>query len=68
ELQYDSIYSESDYGKAKLTQYAQNHSHPVKFRDGEGRVIIDGFYSSRYYNLAFTLDLLGATLIFLIIV
>ncbi|MCC8351052.1 HAMP domain-containing sensor histidine kinase [Bacillus sp. AF23] len=68
ELQYDSIYSESDYGKEKLTQYAQNHSHPVKFRDGEGRVIIDGFYSSRYYNLAFTLDLLGATLIFLIIV
>lgn len=68
ELQYDSIYSESDYGKEKLTQYAQNHSHPVKFSDGEGRVIIDGFYSSRYYDLAFALDLLGATLIFLIIV
>ena len=53
ELQYDSVYSESDYGKEKLTQYAQNHSHPVKFSDGEGRVIIDGFYSSRYYDLLY---------------
>ncbi|MBW5446208.1 HAMP domain-containing protein [Cohnella sp. CFH 77786] len=70
-LQYDSNYSvadESAYGKEKVTQYAQNHSHPVKFSDGEGRVMIDGFYSSRYYDLAFTLELLGATLIFLVIV
>ncbi len=70
-LQFDSNYSaadESAYGQEKVTQYAQNHSLPVKFSDGEGRVIIDGFYSSRYYDLAFALELLGATLIFLTIV
>lgn len=70
-LQYDSIYSAADeraYGKEKVTQYAQHHSHPVKFSDGEGRVMVDGFYSSRYFDLAFTLELLGATLIFLMIV
>ncbi|MBD3860942.1 HAMP domain-containing histidine kinase [Bacillus sp. 28A-2] len=70
-LQYDSIYSaadESAYGKDKVTQYAQHHSYPVQFSDGEGLVMVDGFYSSRYHDLAFTLELLGATLIFLIIV
>ncbi|PRO41655.1 sensor histidine kinase [Bacillus sp. LLTC93] len=70
-LQYDSIYSaadESAYGKEKVNQYAQHHSYPVQFSDGEGRVMVDGFYSSRYHDLAFTLELLGATLIFLIIV
>ncbi|WOI40604.1 HAMP domain-containing sensor histidine kinase [Bacillus altitudinis] len=70
-LQYDSIYSaadESAYGKEKVTQYADHHSFPVQFSDGEGRVMVDGFYSSRYHDLAFTLELLGATLIFLLIV
>jgi len=70
-LQYDSIYSaadESAYGKEKMTQYAEHHSFPVQFSDGEGRVMVDGFYSSRYHDLAFTLELLGATLIFLLIV
>lgn len=66
-LQYDSIYSvadESAYGKEKVTDYAKRHSYPVQFSDGEGRVMVDGFYSSRYHDLAFTLELLGATLIF----
>ncbi|GGH49216.1 sensor histidine kinase YrkQ [Paenibacillus silvae] len=70
-LQYDSNYTTADeaaYGKEKVNQYVQNHSHPVKFSDGEGRVIIDGFYSSRYYDLAFTAELIGATLIFLTVV
>ncbi|GLJ00934.1 HAMP domain-containing sensor histidine kinase [Bacillus sp. YKCMOAS1] len=70
-LQYDSIYSaadESAYGKEKMTQYAKHHSYPVQFSDGKGRVMVDGFYSSRYHDLAFTLELLGATLIFLLIV
>lgn len=70
-LQYNSIYSaadESAYGKEKVTQYAEHHSYPVQFSDGEGRVMVDGFYSSRYHDLAFTLELLGATLIFLLIV
>ncbi|WP_424924777.1 HAMP domain-containing sensor histidine kinase [Bacillus safensis] len=70
-LQYDSIYSaadESAYGKEKVTQYAEHHSFPVQFSDGNGRVMVDGFYSSRYHDLAFTLELLGATLIFLLIV
>lgn len=70
-LQYDSIYSaadESAYGKEKVTDYAKRHSYPVQFSDGEGRVMVDGFYSSRYHDLAFTLELLGATLIFLLIV
>lgn len=70
-LQYDSIYSaadESAYGKEKVTQYAEHHSYPVQFSDGKGRVMVDGFYSFRYHDLAFTLELLGATLIFLIIV
>lgn len=70
-LQYDSIYSaadESAYGKERMTQYAEQHSYPVQFSDGEGRVMVDGFYSSRYHDLAFTLELLGATLIFLLIV
>ncbi|MBR0638188.1 HAMP domain-containing sensor histidine kinase [Bacillus safensis] len=70
-LQYDSIYSaadESAYGKEKMTQYAAHHSYPVQFSDGKGRVMVDGFYSSRYHDLAFTLELLGATLIFLLIV
>lgn len=70
-LQYDSIYSatdESAYGKEKMTQYAEHHSYPVQFSDGKGRVMVDGFYSSRYHDLAFTLELLGATLIFLLIV
>ncbi|APJ12433.1 HAMP domain-containing sensor histidine kinase [Bacillus safensis] len=70
-LQYDSIYSaadESAYGKERMTQYAKHHSYPVQFSDGEGRVMVDGFYSSRYHDLAFTLELLGATLIFLLMV
>ncbi|MGG4208597.1 HAMP domain-containing sensor histidine kinase [Bacillus safensis] len=70
-LQYDSIYSaadESAYGKERMTQYAKHHSYPVQFSDGKGRVMVDGFYSSRYHDLAFTLELLGATLIFLLIV
>lgn len=70
-LQYDSIYSaadESAYGKERMTQYAKHHSYPVQFSDGNGRVMVDGFYSSRYHDLAFTLELLGATLIFLLIV
>ncbi|PRR90772.1 sensor histidine kinase [Bacillus sp. NMCN1] len=70
-LQYDSIYSaadESAYGKEKVTQYAEHHSYPVQLSDGEGLVMVDGFYSSRYHDLAFTLELLGATFIFLIIV
>jgi len=70
-LQYDSIYSatdESAYGKEMMTQYAKHHSYPVQFSDGKGRVMVDGFYSSRYHDLAFTLELLGATLIFLLIV
>lgn len=70
-LQYDSIYfgdDESAYGKEKVTQYALNHSYPVRFSDGKGRVMVYGFYSSRYHDLAFTLELLGATFIFLIIV
>ncbi|GLF88753.1 sensor histidine kinase YrkQ [Bacillus safensis] len=70
-LQYDSIYSaadESAYGKEKVTQYAEHHSYPIQFRDGKGRVMVDGFYSSRYHDLAFTLELLGATIIFLMIV
>lgn len=70
-LQYDSIYSaadESAYGKEKVTQYAEHHSYSVQFSDGKGRVMVDGFYSFRYHDLAFTLELLGATLIFLIIV
>ncbi|MCZ2736872.1 sensor histidine kinase [Bacillus safensis] len=70
-LQYDSIYSaadESAYGKERMTQYAKHHSYPIQFSDGKGRVMVDGFYSSRYHDLAFTLELLGATLIFLLIV
>ncbi|USD78449.1 HAMP domain-containing histidine kinase [Bacillus safensis] len=70
-LQYDSIYSaadESAYGKERMTQYAKHHSYPVQFSDGEGRVMVDGFYSSRYHDFAFTLELLGATLIFLLMV
>lgn len=70
-LQYNSNYTvedESAYGKERVTQYEQNHSYPVKFSDGGGEVSIDGFYSSRYDDLAFTLELLAATLIFLIIV
>ncbi|MCM3139456.1 HAMP domain-containing histidine kinase [Bacillus safensis] len=70
-LQYDSIYSaadESAYGKERMTRYAEHHSYPVQFSDGNGRVMVDGFYSSRYHDLAFTLELLGATLIFLLIV
>ncbi|MEK3904784.1 MULTISPECIES: HAMP domain-containing sensor histidine kinase [unclassified Paenibacillus] len=70
-LQYNSNYTfedESAYGRERVTQYEQNHSYPVKFRNGEGEVSIDGFYSSRYDDLAFTLELLAATLIFLIIV
>ncbi|MEK5298430.1 HAMP domain-containing sensor histidine kinase [Bacillus sp. FSL R5-0659] len=70
-LQYDSIYSaadESAYGKERMTQYAKHHSYRVQFSDGNGRVMVDGFYSSRYHDLAFTLELLGATLIFLLIV
>ncbi|MED1577523.1 MULTISPECIES: HAMP domain-containing sensor histidine kinase [Bacillus] len=70
-LQYDSIYSaadESAYGKERMTQYAEHHSYRVQFSDGNGRVMVDGFYSSRYHDLAFTLELLGATLIFLLIV
>ncbi|MFP5201734.1 MULTISPECIES: HAMP domain-containing sensor histidine kinase [Bacillus] len=70
-LQYDSIYSaadESAYGKERMTQYAEHHSYPVQFSDGKGRVMVDGFYSSRYHDLAFTLELLGTTLIFLLIV
>ncbi|PYE49186.1 HAMP domain-containing histidine kinase [Paenibacillus barcinonensis] len=70
-LQYDSNYTAADevaYGKEEVTQYLQNHSHPIKFSDGEGRVIIDGFYSSRYYDLAFTAELIGATCIFLMVV
>lgn len=70
-LQYDSIYSaddESAYGKERMTQYAEHHSYPVQFSDGKGCVMVDGFYSSRYHDLAFTLELLGATLIFLLIV
>ncbi|WP_151039918.1 HAMP domain-containing sensor histidine kinase [Bacillus safensis] len=70
-LQYDSIYSaadESAYGKERMTQYAKHHSYPVQFSDGEGRGMVDGFYSSRYHDLAFTLELLGATLIFLLMV
>ncbi|WP_144494184.1 HAMP domain-containing sensor histidine kinase [Bacillus sp. WP8] len=70
-LQYDSIYSatdESAYGKERMTQYAKHHSYPVRFSDGKGRVMVYGFYSSRYHDLAFTLELLGATFIFLIIV
>ncbi|BBP92119.1 hypothetical protein BsIDN1_57370 [Bacillus safensis] len=66
-LQYDSIYSaddESAYGKERMTQYAEHHSYPVQFSDGKGCVMVDGFYSSRYHDLAFTLELLGATLIF----
>ncbi|MED0803510.1 HAMP domain-containing sensor histidine kinase [Bacillus safensis] len=70
-LQYDSIYSaddESAYGKERMTQYAEHHSYPVQFSDGKGCVMVDGFYSSRYHDLAFTLELFGATLIFLLIV
>lgn len=70
-LQYDSNYSaedESGYGVERETQYAQKHSFPIMFSDGEGRVTVDGFFSSRYYDIAFTLELLSATMIFLIIV
>ncbi|WP_436871426.1 HAMP domain-containing sensor histidine kinase [Bacillus safensis] len=70
-LQYDSIYSaddESAYGKERMTQYAEHHSYPVQFSDGKGCVMVDGFFSSRYHDLAFTLELFGATLIFLLIV
>ncbi|MGO4530248.1 histidine kinase dimerization/phospho-acceptor domain-containing protein [Paenibacillus sp. 2TAF8] len=70
-LQYDSNYSaedESGYGVERETQYVQKHSFPVMFSDGEGRVTVDGFFSSRYYDVAFTLELLSATMIFLLIV
>nr|WP_157060067.1 HAMP domain-containing sensor histidine kinase [Saccharibacillus kuerlensis] len=70
-LQFNSTYSRSDesaYGKEKVSQYHQTHSRPVQFSDGQAQVRIDGFYSSRYFALAFTLELFGATLIFLIIV
>ncbi|MCQ4087816.1 HAMP domain-containing sensor histidine kinase [Saccharibacillus sp. JS10] len=70
-LQFDSTYSKSDesaYGKEKVSQYHQNHSRNVAFSDGEAQVMIDGFYSSRYFGLAFVIELLGATLIFLTII
>ncbi|MCM3133001.1 HAMP domain-containing histidine kinase [Paenibacillus polysaccharolyticus] len=70
-LQYDSNYSAEDeygYGIEEETLYAQKHSFSVKFSDGEGRVTVDGFFSSRYYDIAFTLELVSATLIFLLIV
>ncbi|WP_434750806.1 HAMP domain-containing sensor histidine kinase [Paenibacillus amylolyticus] len=70
-LQYDSNYSvedESGYGVERETLYAQKHSFSVMFSDGEGRVTVDGFFSSRYYDITFTLELLGSTLIFLLIV
>nr|WP_154890421.1 HAMP domain-containing sensor histidine kinase [Paenibacillus xylanexedens] len=70
-LQYDSNYAaedESGYGIEQETLYAQKHSFPVMFSDGEGRVTVDGFFSSRYYDIAFTLELLSATMIFLLIV
>lgn len=70
-LEFDSTYTRADeavYGKEKVSRYHQTHSLPVAFSDGEARVRVDGFYSSRYFDLAFTLELLGATLIFLLIV
>jgi signal transduction histidine kinase len=70
-LQYDSNYSAEDeaaYGVEPETRYAQKHSYPVMFSDGEGRVTVDGFFSSRYYDIVFTLELLSATIFFLSIV
>lgn len=70
-LQYDSMYTaedESGYGVEAETQFAKRNSYPVMFSDGKGDVIIDGFFSSRYFNLAYTIELLAAAIIFLSIV
>ncbi|MCZ8517855.1 MULTISPECIES: HAMP domain-containing sensor histidine kinase [Paenibacillus] len=70
-LQFDSVYTagdESAYGVESESQYAKKHSSPVLFSDGQGDVIIDGFFASRYYDAAFALEVLASTAIFLSIV
>ncbi|WP_256972581.1 HAMP domain-containing sensor histidine kinase [Saccharibacillus sp. O23] len=70
-LQFDSAYSPADeaaYGKEKVSRFHQTHALPIRFSDGQAQVRIDGFYSSRYFGLAFAFELLGATAVFLLIV
>lgn len=71
ELRYDSLFyseDETDYRIEVQSDYVQKHAIPVRFSDGMASVIIDGFFSNWYYNLAFTIELLTATAIFLGIV
>ncbi|TYP76777.1 histidine kinase dimerization/phospho-acceptor domain-containing protein [Paenibacillus methanolicus] len=70
-LQFDSVYTaedESAYGVEAESQYARKHSSPVLFSDGQGDVIIDGFFEARFYDIAFALEILAASALFLAIV
>ncbi|GBF74747.1 sensor histidine kinase [Paenibacillus sp. 598K] len=71
ELRYDSLFyyeGETTYRIEVQTDYMREHAIPVRFSDGMGSVIIDGFFSAWYFNLFFTIELLTATAIFLGIV
>lgn len=70
-LQFDSTYAPADeaaYGKEKVSRFHQTHALTIRFSDGQAQVRIDGFYSSRYFGLAFAFELLGSTAVFLVIV
>jgi signal transduction histidine kinase len=70
-LQYDSLYFSDDekaYGSQPETEYDRRNSYPVQFKNGTGNVSIYGYYFSHYYNLAYMIEILLSTILFMSIV